>query len=136
MPPLREHKEDIPLLAEYFLHRFARETNKPVDQIGRETLDEMMLYDWPGNVRELGNAIERAVVVGRSRKILPQDLPIFRPQFVSVPSGRTLREVEIAHLVSVLNETDWNISRSAEILAIDRSTLYDKIRRYEIRKPA
>ena len=135
MPPLREHKEDIPLLAEYFLHRFARETNKSVDQISRETLDEMMLYDWPGNVRELGNAIERAVVVGRGRRILPEDLPIFRPQFVSVPCGRTLREVEIAHLVSVLNETGWNISRSAEILAIDRSTLYDKLRRYEIRKP-
>jgi DNA-binding NtrC family response regulator len=135
MPPLREHKEDIPLLAEHFLHRFAQETNKPVDQISRETLDEMMLYDWPGNVRELGNAIERAVVVGRTRRIVPQDLPIFRPPFTSAPSGRTLKEMEIAHLMNVLNETDWNISKSAEILAIDRSTLYDKIRRYEIRKP-
>jgi DNA-binding NtrC family response regulator len=135
MPPLRDRKEDIPLLADYFLHRFARETNKPVDQIGRETLDEMMLYDWPGNVRELGNAIERAVVVGRGRRIVPQDLPIFRHQSVSPPPGRTLREVEIAHLTNVLDETDWNISKSAEILAIDRSTLYDKIKRYEIRKP-
>lgn len=135
MPPLREHKEDIPPLAEYFLHRFAQETNKLVDQISREALDEMMLYDWPGNVRELGNAVERAVVVGKSRKILPQDLPIFRPEYVSSPPGRTLREVEIAHLESVLNETQWNVSKSAEILGIDRSTLYDKIKRYDLRKP-
>jgi DNA-binding NtrC family response regulator len=135
MPPLREHKEDIPPLAEYFLHRFAQETNKPVDQISREALDEMMLYDWPGNVRELGNAVERAVVVGKSRRILPQDLPIFRPEYVSSPPGRTLREVEIAHLASVLNETQWNVSKSAEILGIDRSTLYDKIKRYDLRKP-
>ena len=136
MPPLREHKEDIPLLADYFLHRFAQETNKPVDQISREALDEMMLYDWPGNVRELGNAVERAVVVGRGRRILPRDLPIFRPEYVSSPPGRTLREVEMTHLSSVLNETQWNVSKSAEILGIDRSTLYDKIKRYDLRKPA
>ena len=135
MPPLREHKEDIPPLAEYFLHRFAQDTNKMVDQISREALDEMMLYDWPGNVRELGNALERAVVVGKSRKILPQDLPIFRPEYVSSPPGRTLREVERAHLESVLNETQWNVSKSAEILGIDRSTLYDKIKRHDLRKP-
>jgi DNA-binding NtrC family response regulator len=136
MPPLREHKEDIPLLADYFLHRFAQETNKPVDQISREALDEMMLYDWPGNVRELGNAVERAVVVGRGRRILPRDLPIFRSEYVSSPRGRTLREVEMTHLSSILNETQWNVSKSAEILGIDRSTLYDKIKRYDLRKPA
>ncbi|MCU0594483.1 MAG: sigma-54 dependent transcriptional regulator [Desulfobacterota bacterium] len=135
MPPLRERKEDIPLLAEYFLHRFAQETNKPVDQIGREALDEMMLYDWPGNVRELGNALERAVVVGKGPRILPKDLPIFRAEYVSSPQGRTLREVETAHLERILNETQWNVSKSAEILGIDRSTLYDKIKRYELRKP-
>ena len=135
MPPLREHKEDIPPLAEYFLHRFAQDTNKMVDQISREALDEMMLYDWPGNVRELGNAVERAVVVGKSRKILPQDLPIFRTEYVSSPPGRTLREVERTHLESVLNETQWNVSKSAEILGIDRSTLYDKIKRHDLRKP-
>jgi len=136
MPPLREHKEDIPLLADYFVHRFAQETNKPVDQISREALDEMMLYDWPGNVRELGNAVERAVVVGQGRRILPQDLPIFRPEHVSPAPGRTLREMEIVHLSSILQETQWNVSKSAEILGIDRSTLYDKIKRYELRKPA
>ena len=136
MPPLREHKEDIPLLAEHFLRRFAQETNKPVDQISREALDEMMLYDWPGNVRELQNAIERAVVVNKGRRILPHDLPIFRPEYVAVPSGKTLRDVEQAHLISVLKESQWNILKSAKILGIDRSTLYSKIKRYEIRKPS
>jgi transcriptional regulator with PAS, ATPase and Fis domain len=70
MPPLRERKEDIPLMAEHFLHRFSQETNKAVDGISREAMDEMMLYEWPGNVRELENAIERAVVVSKGRNIL------------------------------------------------------------------
>jgi DNA-binding NtrC family response regulator len=68
-------KEDIPLLAEHFLYRFSQETNKPIDKVSREAMDEMMLYDWPGNVRELENAIERAVVVGKGREMLPEDLP-------------------------------------------------------------
>ena len=63
------------------LHRFAHETNKTVQQISREAMDEMMLYNWPGNIRELENAIERAVVVAKERKIMPQDHPIFRPEY-------------------------------------------------------
>jgi transcriptional regulator of acetoin/glycerol metabolism len=80
--------------------------------------------------------VERAVVVGRGRRLLPKDLPIFRSEYASSPPGRTLREVEIAHLRGILEETQWNVSKSADILGIDRSTLYDKIRRYELRKPA
>jgi DNA-binding NtrC family response regulator len=67
MPSLIQRKEDIPLLAEHFLYRFAQETNKLTDKISREAMDEMMLYDWPGNIRELENAIERSVVVGWKR---------------------------------------------------------------------
>ncbi|MGD9261948.1 MAG: sigma-54 dependent transcriptional regulator, partial [Desulfobacterales bacterium] len=77
MPSLNQRKEDIPLLAEHFLQRFSQETNKPIDKINRTAMDELMLYDWPGNVRELENAIERAVVVGKDRQILPEHLPIF-----------------------------------------------------------
>ena len=76
LPPLRQRKQDIPLLAEHFLHRYYQETHRQIDRISREALDEMMLYDWPGNVRELENAIERAVVVGKARQIMPEDLPI------------------------------------------------------------
>jgi DNA-binding NtrC family response regulator len=136
MPPLREHKEDIALLAEHFLHRFSQETNKPIDRLSREALDDMMLYDWPGNVRELENAIERAVVVGKSRKIMPEDLPIFCPERRTEPSDNSLKEVEKAHIMQILNDNQWNIARSAKILGIDRSTLYSKIKRYKIHKPA
>jgi len=134
MPPLRLRKEDIPLLAELFLRRFAQETNKQIDQISREAMDELMLYEWPGNVRELENAIERAVVVGKGRKIMPEDLPIFRPALSEPPPAGTLKEVEKRHIAGTLERNDWNIRRSAQILGIDRSTLYGKIKRYTIRK--
>jgi transcriptional regulator of acetoin/glycerol metabolism len=95
-----------------------------------------MLHDWPGNVRELENAIERAVVVGKGRIILPQDLPILRPEQASVPSGRSLADMERAHVIRVLTDNQWNIARSADVLGIDRSTLYGKMKRYHIRKPS
>ena len=132
MPSLGERKEDIPLLAEHFLHRFSNETNKQIDNISREAMDEMMLYEWPGNIRELENAIERAVVVSKKRKILPEDLPIFRPEDICVSSDNTLAGIEKAHISRVLHENDWNISKTAKELGIDRSTLYSKIRRYRI----
>ncbi|MDQ1334874.1 MAG: hypothetical protein QG552_1824 [Thermodesulfobacteriota bacterium] len=135
MPPLRERKEDIPLLAENFLRRFSRETNKDIDQISRETMDEMMLYEWPGNVRELENAIERAVVIGKGRKIMPKDLPIFRQEYIQAAADQSLKGVEREHIVHILDRNGWNISRSAEILGIDRTTLYHKIKRYRIERP-
>jgi DNA-binding NtrC family response regulator len=134
MPTLRKRKEDIPLLAELFLRRFSQETNKDIDQISREAMDDLMLYEWPGNVRELENAIERAVVVGKGRRILPEYLPIFRGEICLAPDRMSLKEIEKAHIVNILNENDWNISTVAKILGIDRSTLYSKIKRYQIRK--
>jgi DNA-binding NtrC family response regulator len=134
MPSLNQRKEDIPLLAEHFLYRFAQETNKTMNKISREAMDEMMLYDWPGNIRELENAIERAVVVGREREILPGDLPIFCHEPPPPIRASSLAEVEKAHIKQVLIENQWNIARSAKILEIDRSTLYSKIKRYEIAK--
>jgi DNA-binding NtrC family response regulator len=135
MPSLRERREDIPLLTEHFLHRFSQETNKPVDQISREAIDEMMLYEWPGNVRELENAIERAVVVGKSRKILVEDLPILLPEYSSPPLEKSIKEVEKSHIIQMLGENHWNIAKTAKILGIDRSTLYAKIKLYKIQKP-
>lgn len=135
MPPLRERKEDIPLLTERFLYRFSQETNKPIDGISREAMDEMMLYDWPGNVRELENAIERAVVVGKRRKIMLEDLPIFGRGQAPSALNNSLEAVERTHIIKIIDESRWNITRSAEILGIDRSTLYNKIKRYKIQKP-
>ena len=136
MPPLRERKEDIPLLAEHFIQRFSQETNKPVDRIDRKAMDELMLYEWPGNVRELENAIERAVVVGKSRTIMPENLPIFCSEYLTSPRNQSLVEIERAHIVDILNNNQWNIAKSAKILGIDRSTLYNKIKRYNINKPS
>jgi DNA-binding NtrC family response regulator len=135
MPSLRERKEDIPLLAEHFLHRFSQETNKPIKKISREAIDDMMLYEWPGNVRELENAVERAVVIGKGPIIMPQDLPIFCYENGRPHKHNSLREVEKAHIFETLREYQWNISKSSQILGIDRSTLYNKIKRYNIHKP-
>jgi DNA-binding NtrC family response regulator len=136
MPPLRQRKQDIPLLAEHFLQRYIQETHRPVDRISREAIDEMMLYDWPGNVRELQNAVERTVVVCKSRQITPEDLPIF----CRVPAERSypsrLEDVEKTHIRQVLDDQQWNIARSARALGIDRSTLYSKIKRYALQKTA
>ena len=134
MPSLDQRKEDIPLLAEHFLYRFTQETNKTINKISREAMDEMMLYDWPGNIRELENAIERAVVVGKEREIHPEDLPIFCHELPPPQKASSLAEIEKAHIKQVLSENQWNIAKSAKILEIDRSTLYSKIKRYEITK--
>jgi len=136
LPPLRQRKQDIPLLAEHFLHRYVQETHRPVDRISREALDEMMMYDWPGNVRELENAIERAVVVGKARQILPEDLPIVCRPTVAAARAVTLEDVEKEHIRQILNDQQWNVARSARALGIDRSTLYSKIKRYSIQKTA
>jgi DNA-binding NtrC family response regulator len=135
MPALRERKEDIPLLAEHFMRRFAQEANKPIDRIHREAMDEMMLYEWPGNVRELENAIERAVVVGKERGIRPEELPFFNVERTVCTPDSSLQALEEAHIQRVLDANQWNISRGAKILGVDRSTLYAKIKKYGIQKP-
>ena len=134
MPPLRERKEDIPLLAEHFLRRFSQETNKPIDKISRAAIDEMMLYEWPGNVRELENAIERAVVVGKEREIRPEGLPFCRLDDPILLPKTALKDIEKAHIEKILHNNQWNIAKSSKILGIDRTTLYSKIKRYCIKK--
>ena len=88
-----------------------------------------------GQYRELENAIERAVVVTKGRKITLMDLPIFQAEHVFTSASNSLKEIERAHIIQILEKTNWNISKSAEILCIDRSTLYNKIKRYQIHKP-
>jgi DNA-binding NtrC family response regulator len=136
MPPLRQRKQDIPLLAQHFLQRFTQEAHRPIDKISREAMDEMMLYDWPGNVRELQNAIERAVVVSKNRQIAPEDLPILCRAPEAAASRHSLEQMEKAHILQTLNDHEWNIARSARVLGIDRSTLYSKIKRYALQKTA
>jgi len=131
LPPLRERREDIPLLVSYFLKKFCTATSRPVPEVSIEALDLLMNHDWPGNVRELENAVERALVVGRGPEIKASD---FSFQFQAAPAaGRTLDDVERAHIERVLRETQHNLSRTARILDIDRTTLYNKLRRYGMR---
>lgn len=135
LPPLRERREDIPLLADHFLNKFRAETNKMIERISPKTLELMMEYDWPGNVRELENAVERAVVVGKKKEIIPEDLPFFFSQGMPEKMGsKSLREREKLHILQLLEENGWNISKTAEDLEIDRVTLYNKIKKYNLEK--
>jgi len=131
LPALRDRREDIPLLVNHFLNKFAMATSRPVPQISAEAMETLLRHDWPGNVRELENAIERALVVERGPEVRPQD---FSFQFEEQPKGgRTLEDIERAHIERVLRETQHNLSRTARILDIDRTTLYNKLRRYGLR---
>ncbi len=131
VPPLRERPEDIPLLAQHFLRRYATETNKKIDSIHPEALEAMRRYLWPGNVRELENAIERAVVVGKSRQIKLGDLPIFIPAGEAAEMGKlSLEEMEHRYIAQVMAAEGGNISNVAKVLRINRTTLYHKIKKY------
>ena len=94
----------------------------------------MMLYDWPGNVRELENAVERSIVVGKERQIMAADLPIFYSELSCVDKDRSIKDMEKTHISHILEDTRWNISKTAKILGINRSTLYTKIKTYQIQK--
>ncbi len=135
IPPLRRRRSDIPLLADHFLSQFALAMNLPPMELSPEALETILAYDWPGNVRELQNAIERAVVVGAPPVIHRRDLPARVSRLPRARHGESLAEVERQHIEAVLVASEWNISKSAEILDIDRGTLYNKIKKYELRKP-
>jgi two-component system response regulator HydG len=95
-------------------------------------MELLLRHDWPGNVRELENAVERALVVCRGAEIRAADFS-FQFQEEALPAGRTLDDVERAHIERVLRETEGNLSRAARILDIDRTTLYNKLRRYGLK---
>lgn len=135
VPPLRERRSDIPILAYYFLNKFTTAMNKPVKNISKEAMDFLTNYDWPGNVRELENAIERAVVIGKESSIHVKDLPfhVSNNNIITENGEKSLASMESKYILQVLNENNWNISRSAAILEIDRVTLYNKINKYGLR---
>lgn len=135
IPPLRERTADIPLLAHYFLKKYAHSMNKNVTDISPEAMKTLMQYDWPGNIRELRNTIERSlVVVGKKNIIEPDDLNLPRLSKPNLLGGDSLEDLEKAHIQRILEQTNWNISRSAEILKIDRVTLYNKIKKYSLQR--
>jgi DNA-binding NtrC family response regulator len=135
IPPLRERKSDIPLLVNYFVKKYARAMAKPIVSVSPEAMDVLVRYNWPGNVRELENAVERAMVVGKPPAIHPNDLPFRLSEKNNIPHSGSLAAIEKIHIQTILEQNNWNISRSAEILEIDRVTLYNKIHKDGLRKP-
>jgi two-component system, NtrC family, response regulator HydG len=136
IPPLRERREDVPLLAEHFLTKFSRSMNRPIAGISPAAAALLANYDWPGNVRELQNAIERAVLVCKTPAIEADDLPLHVNGPQSSPTGKSLAEIERHHIERVLHETGWNVYRAARLLEIDRVTLYNKIKKYGFKREA
>ncbi len=141
IPPLRERKEDIPILAEYFLKMFNREYDKSIDLISMEVLDIFMEYEWRGNARELKNIIESAVAVASpDDKILgPQHLQAHfvntkRKNSNEIKDGMSLAEIEKQYIYNTLKKVNWNKSKAAKILNINRQTLYNKIKSLNIKK--
>jgi DNA-binding NtrC family response regulator len=137
IPPLRERREDIPLLAGHFLERISRELGRDINEISEDALRVLMDYHWPGNVRELENAVERAVVTCRGRELSAEHFAFLAgagpaSEAWRVPSGVSLSEMEKVVIVATLERTGGNIKESSSILGIDRSTLYEKIKKYGI----
>ena len=141
VPPLRERMEDVPLLAREFLEQVRAETGRDVAELSDGAMRLLMSYEWPGNVRELENAVERAVVVARGRTLEEHDFAWLQRRADehaswSPPPNLTLREIEQRAIESTLQRTMGNIKAAAEALGIDRSTLYDKIKRGNLSRPA
>jgi two-component system nitrogen regulation response regulator NtrX len=139
IPPLRERKEDIPELVEYFLEYFASEYGKKPKKITPEALTMLETYEWPGNIRELRNVIERLVIMSPSDTITAKNLVLGETTREDYLSLKTLKEArdafEKAFIIKRLEENNWNISKTAEALQIERSNLHKKIKAYDIRVP-
>jgi two-component system response regulator HydG len=139
MPPLRNRRNDIPLLARYFLRQLAAEQETLAQRFSSEAMRSLLDYSWPGNVRELENSIEHAVVLAKGKYIEISDFPaalLLQAKTKAQPgSNRSIVENERKLLLEVLDECDWNKKAAAHQLGISRSTLYDKIRKYQIEKP-
>ena len=134
IPPLRDRKDDVPLLIDHFLEKYSHETTKQVDRVTRDAMVQLKDYDWPGNVRELENAIERAVVLSKTRTLGNEDFSFLRSSSVPVSTSLSLKEVEKAHIQRVLEEYDWNVTQSAKNLEINRVTLHKMIKRYDLKR--
>lgn len=135
LPPLRGRKEDIPLLVRHFLNTFNKELKKKVTHVSTEAMRILMDYSWPGNVRELENVVQRAVTLCHGETVVPDDFPALMTRtngrsFLDrgPEKGRTLEELETEYIREILAEVGGNRSRAAEILGIDRKTLYRKLK--------
>ena len=138
VPPLREREGDIPLLAMHFLRRLSNQMSRRFEEIEPEAMKVLCAHSWPGNVRELENALERALVVGTPPVVQAKDLPLGRPDGMGgaapPPGATSLASMEKMHIQRVLDEHGGNVSRAARELEIDRVTLYNKIKKYDLNR--
>ncbi|MEW5908385.1 MAG: sigma 54-interacting transcriptional regulator [Thermodesulfobacteriota bacterium] len=140
MPPLRERRNDIPLLIHHFLKRFNSEQEKEIKGFDPEAMRVLLNYDWPGNVRELENCIEHAAILSKGSTISFSDLPagmtFGRDEKFPGFKKRSISEQEVTLIREILVESNWNKKIAADRLGISRSTLYEKMKRFRIEKPA
>lgn len=140
IPPLRDRREDIPLLTEHFIERLRHELNRSISGISENGLRTLLDYDWPGNVRELENAVERAIVTCRTGILTEDDFQFLlrgkngRREW-KAPDNISLDDLERQVIEATLRRTGGNVKEAAGILGIDRSTLYDRLKKYEITRP-
>jgi len=132
IPPLRERTEDIPLLVNHFIAKYCTSMSRDLITIEPAALKHLENFEFPGNVRELENMIERAIVIGNGREIKLRDLPMGKEAINS--SVESLDELEKRHVEMILNKYSWNVSRSAKALNVDRVTLYNKIKKYNLKQ--
>jgi DNA-binding NtrC family response regulator len=137
LPPLRDRKEDIPLLCNHFLEKYSMKENKDIKSFSPDAMQILMDHEWPGNVRQLENAVSHAVILTQDQFIEMRHLPQFLKKSVLEPSSTCLNENERRLILNTLQESGWNKHEAARRLKISRSTLYSKIRRHHIeQKPA
>jgi len=130
VPPLRERTEDIKLLVDHFIIKYCKAMSKSIITIDSAALKRLENFEFPGNVRELENMIERSIVVGNGKEIRLKDLPLEKNIVNS--NIESLDELEKKHILQILTKYDWNISRSAKALKVDRVTLYNKIKKHTL----
>jgi len=136
IPPLRERREDIPLLSRHFLAKFSGKEGKTIPKIAPDAMQALMDYHWPGNVRQLENALSYAVILCQGEEVTIRHLPSFLKESSGDPAGVSLGDMERRMILKALEESSWNKHETARRLQVSRSTLYSKIRRYGLEKEA
>ena len=130
VPPLRERRDDIPLLVDHFVRKYAMQMNRRITRVAPAAMNAIQQHDWPGNVRELENAVERAMVVAREPELREVDFSVRTASAPSPVEAKTLDEMEKAHILRVLEDCGFNQTRTASVLGIDRVTLHNKLKKY------
>jgi len=137
VPPLRERKEDIPVLTHYFLKKYSTQIGKKIDIVPVKIMNMLQSYSWPGNIRELENIIERAIIMNSGSRLQSGDWMPVKPSGHTL-SGQTLADIERNHIIEVLKSTGWQVSGqkgAAKVLGINPNTLVSKMKKLNIRRP-